>query len=353
MPLQISQLLAAATGSPNVSVMVSKDTARTDSFCKKDSALALPEGLKVTPWAHQLRAYSTLLPVLRKQGGCLLAAEMGVGKTLIATMLALGLGSRRTLIACPLRVISSWRSQLTDYLEGDYLITTLDDSMSVAKRVGKLRDDVALAEVKGIPHWVVINYDSYWREAMAEALLTIEFGTVIYDESHKLKSPGAKASNFAKRLLRNTKHRILATGTPLAHSPLDAFAQVRAAVPGLLGTSYVQFKNRYATWGGPNRRIRTGYQNIPELESRLAPVTWRATKEEVLPDLPEALPPVIYECELGSEGAKAYRDMERDMIVRVQSGELTAKNILDKLTKLCQITSGYLPETETTPGIRI
>lgn len=309
----------------------------------------VPDGLQVEPWAHQLRGYAACMQSLEQHHGTLLAAEMGVGKTLIATMLALGTGSTRTLVICPLRVLNAWRTQLPVYLAGEYVLTILDDKKSVAKRCQQLTQDIALAEARGWQHWVCVNYDAFWRDAIAEIILDHKWGAIIYDESHKLKSPSGKASMFAKRLRAKlvAQNYILATGTPMAHSPLDAYAQFRAAIPTLLGTSYVAFKNRYATWGGPNNRIRTGFQNLEELETRLAPVTWRATKEEVLPDLPEALPPIIYECELSSEAARVYREMERDLVTEIEGKLISAANVLTKILRLAQITGGAVRDDDS------
>lgn len=305
----------------------------------------LPAGLAIKPWPHQARGYAACMRAIAIYRCCLLAAEMGVGKTLIATMLALGVDSRRTLILCPLRVIGSWRVQLQQYVAGDYLLTLLDDAKSVGKRTELLKNDFQLAETTGRRHFVVINYDSFWREPIDDLLVGVEWGAIIYDESHKLKSPGSKASTMARRLLNRAAVRILATGTPMAHSPLDAYGQFRAANPAILGTNYVAFKQRYAVWAGPNKRIRVGFQNIDELEAKLAPVTWRATKEEVLPDLPEQVE-VEYETELSPSAAKLYRELERQLVSEIEGRVISAANVLTKLLRLQQITGGAVPDDE-------
>lgn len=308
-------------------------------------AIDLPPGLIVKPWAHQIRGYAACMRAIRTFGACLLAAEMGVGKTLIATMLSLGVGSRRTLVVCPLRVIGSWRVQLAQYLGDDFLLTQLDDKKSVAKRMEVLRNDLQLAETTGRRHYVVINYDSYWREPIDDFLVRLQWGAIIYDESHKIKSPGGHASRMAARLLRSSKARILATGTPMAHSPLDAYGQFRAAAPQVLGTSFAAFRQRYAIWAGPNKRIRVGFQNIDELEAKIAPLTWRATKEEVLPDLPEQMD-IEYETELSPQAATIYRGMEKAMTAEIAGGTITAANVLTKLLRLQQITGGAVPDDD-------
>jgi SNF2 family DNA or RNA helicase len=194
-------------------------------------------------------------------------------------------------------------------------------------------------------HWVVINYDSFWRDPISDVLATSEWGAIIYDEVHKTKSPGSKASMMARRLRPRGKVRILATGTPMAHSPLDAYGIMRAGNDQILGKSYIAFKQRYALWAGPNNRIRVGFQNITELEEKLAPVTWRATKEEVLPDLPEKSD-VDYETTLSPEAAKVYRNLEKNLISEINGNTLTAANILTKILRLQQICGGAVPDDD-------
>ena len=62
-----------------------------------------------------------------------------------------------------------------------------------------------------------------------------------------------RASVFARQLRSFTDKVILASGTILSHSPLDAFGQFRAAAPWVFGSSYVAFRNKYAVLGDSNR----------------------------------------------------------------------------------------------------
>ena len=303
------------------------------------------KGLAIQPWPHQIRGFRALTSSLKAAGGCLAAAEMGVGKTLIATMLSLGFESRLTLIVCPLRVIGSWRDQLAQYIGFDYLFAELDDSMTVGKRTEKLKRFVDLAMASKRHLYVAINYDSFWRDPINDLIATIPWQCVIYDESHKLKEPTSRASNMARRI--KAPYKILATGTHMAHSPIDVFGQWRAVIPSLFGTNFASFKKRYAVLGGPEKRWVTGYQNIDELEAKIAPFTWRATKEEVLPDLPDQ---VDMECpvEMSPEAMRVYRELEKNFITEVEGEKLTASNALTKVLRLQQITGGSVPTDDDT-----
>ena len=146
---------------------------------------------------------------------------------------------------------------------------------------------------------------------------------------------------FAKRFLPHVNYRILASGTPLAHSQLDVFGQFRAAAPAVFGPTYAAFKTRYAVMGGPSREWVVGYKNQADLEDRMAPLTWRATKREALPDLPEQID-VEYATELSASAARIYKQLERDMITEIRGHMLTAANCLTKVLRLQQLTGGAL-----------
>ena len=60
-------------------------------------------------------------------------------------------------------------------------------------------------------------------------------------------------------------------------------------------------------------------------------------------DLPEVMPPIYRNIELGAKTLKVYAQMEKTFIADVDAGRVTAANALSKLLRLQQITSGYLP----------
>ena len=78
-------------------------------------------------------------------------------------------------------------------------------------------------------HIVITSYD------LAQKLRGYErhFGMVICDESHALKNPASKRTQFFRALLgRNTAKRVLfLTGTPALSRPIELFTQVWTSDP--------------------------------------------------------------------------------------------------------------------------
>ena len=189
---------------------------------------------------------------------------------------------------------------------------------------------------------------------------------IIVDESHTIKNPVAKRTMRAVALGRLCRVRRIASGTLVANSPLDLFSQYDFLAQGLLGTrSYRAFVAEFAELLTADSRLvqdivqRTGargtpqivarnadgtprFKNLEKLGAMMAPHTFRVTKEECL-DLPEK----IYQTrffELDAEQRRAYdRVVDEHNWLRAD-GEIDIFTALTVITKLRQITSGFILE---------
>lgn len=262
------------------------------------------------------------------------------GKTLAALAALAGLNAQRVLIGCPLRVVPVWAKQIQLHLKLPTITIALDDRVSSVAAKQKLAEEKSrLAAATGRPLVVVINYDSLWRAPFADWAEKQKWDLIIADESHRLKAPGGKASLAFKRLRTRAQARLALTGTPLPHSPLDAYAQFRFLDPKIFGPSFAAFRQKYAVMGGFQKKQVTGYQHLDELEALMGRITYRVRKDVL--DLPEATH-VTYECTLGAEARRVYRDLEEDFVTLVANGQVTAANALVKLLRLQQVAGGWV-----------
>ncbi len=144
---------------------------------------------------------------------------------------------------------------------------------------------------------------------------------------------------FCSRLCDRVSQRIGLTGTPMAHSPMDVYAQFRALDKSIYGTSFTRFRSRYAILGGFSNHQVVAFQNLDELHQKFYSIAYRVTADDVL-DLPETIN--IYDrCVFDSKARKTYDDLERDFIVDLDEGVITASNVLSRLLRLQQVTSGF------------
>jgi SNF2 family DNA or RNA helicase len=270
----------------------------------------------------------------------MISAAMGTGKTAMAIYIALEHGFRMILVVCPLRVTQVWEPQFELHSTLPFQVSVLDDSFaSVRAKRDEAERQIQLAQARGVPVAVVINYDSVWRTPFAEWALRRRWDLVVADEIHRAKAPGGKASRYLARLGKSARYRLGLSGTPMPHSPLDVYAYYRFLDPTIFGWSFHKFRQHYAVMGGFQNHQVLGYRNLDELNHKFYSIAFAASKDVL--DLPSEMH-VTYTCELGPEARQAYRSLETDLIAQVRSGEVTAANALVKLLRLQQITGGFI-----------
>jgi SNF2 family DNA or RNA helicase len=270
--------------------------------------------------------------------GVMLALEMGCGKSKIAVDLIVNHDLRKVLIICPLSVVGVWPREFRTHAGVDYNVIPLNEG-SVEKRTKIAQACVELARRKNEPIALVINYESAASGAFAKWSLAQDWDLVLLDESHRIKAPGGKRSMHFAHLGKRAKRRLCLTGTPLPHSPMDIYAQFRFLDASVFGTSFVQFRNRYANMGGYGGHQVISYKNIPELHRKMYSRSFRVTKDVL------DLPPYHHTdrtFSLGSEASRFYKTLEDKMYAELDDGEITVSNALVRLLRLQQVTSGYI-----------
>ena len=309
---------------------------------KKKEMEDLPdiECSKHSAWLHQRQAYwfAYELPAVG------LFLDMGTGKTKIVIDLIVNRGHQKTLVICPKSVIDVWPKEFEKHSGKPVKVIPLYKG-SVKKRTEEAKIEMKHAEVLKKPVVFVINYESVWRKPFSEWVLKkAGFDLVVLDESHRIKAPGGKASRFCSRLGDRVDNRIALTGTPLPHSPLDAYGQYRFLDKGIFGTSFNRFKNKYAVMGGYGNYQVLGYQNEMEYHKKLYTIAYKCDAKDVL-DLPEKHHINRY-CKLSPKAMKVYNKLEDDLYAEIGKNEVIVLNALTKLLRLQQITSGFLPDDE-------
>ncbi len=265
----------------------------------------------------------------------LVAGEMGTGKTKIALdFIGIMTEARklgRTLIIAPLTVVEVvWEPEIEKNWSKELKITYTI-----------LRKDSP-------PTWknanvVITSYD-YARRHVVE-LMAWAPDLVVLDESHKVKNPYAKQSKMAHKLGNVCTWALCLTGTPIGNRPLDLWSQFKFLVPGLLEPKFNDFKEQYSLRKGPGGYQLHKYKNLPQLAKIIHPYVKSLKKKEYLslPDKNFIEVPV----EIGDKARKLYKSMEKDFVATIRRDvNIVAPIILSKLTKLSQISGGFIHDTE-------
>jgi len=292
--------------------------------------------------------------------------EQGTGKSAVAVALASILSSRAedgklfsVLVVCPKNVRSNWAAEFAKFATQPGQLTIMrGDAIERMKRL----TDVFRASSGDVRRWaaVIASYEIVGRSW--EAFKNVRWGLTVLDESHAIKSPTAKRSKSITRLRDRSDRRLILTGTPVTNSVMDLWTQLEFLREG--GSGFVSYKNfkafygKFIEVGGDGRRIEkyVGAKNLPVLQERLARVTFRVTKKQALPDLPEKTY-CVEEVAMTKQQARVYDrlrkalivELEEDMRAAESAGRVvTATHVFTKLMRLAQITSGFVKADDGT-----
>ncbi len=174
---------------------------------------------------------------------------------------------------------------------------------------------------------------------------------LVCDESHRLKGRSSNAARMASRLGQVIPRRLLLTGTPMPHGPMDVWSQWKILDPEVFATqmpdgqieswAFQQFQDRYAITGQFGEVF--GYQRLDELQERMESRSYVVHKQDCL-DLPPVTQidvPVV----LSPNERAAYRAMKNDLQVSLSNdSDMTAANRLAQMMRLRQIACGFVTD---------
>jgi len=228
-------------------------------------ASALSEA-KVDLNPHQVEAAAFALESLSR-GGCMLADEVGLGKTIeagivLAQLIAEGKG--RVLVLTPATLRAQWQAELRDKFELDSVIV---DGRTV--RGGHDPFEQAVPAIASQP----------FAAGRAERIRRIPWDLVVIDEAHRLRN-AHRSGNKIARALRDAlrgRPKLLLTATPLQNELMELFGLMSFLDEQILGPEHA-FKSRYTVdpevGGLPDGQLR-------DFRERLSPVVHRTLRRQV------------------------------------------------------------------------
>jgi SNF2 family DNA or RNA helicase len=323
------------------------------------TTLAIPTPPIVTPYSlgnghapmlHQSVAHANSM----SNPGYGLFMEQGTGKTNVVIGRIDSESERwdkdvyRALVVCPKNVQANWANELREFSRVDGEVTilrglTMDRVKLLLGALGRKRETQRYT-VFVCSYEMLVNMWDY--------LQAIIWDLAILDEGHYIKAPDVRRHEYAMRLRDRSRQRMILTGTPVCNTPLDLYAPFEFLEKGGSGfTSWSAFRQFYGVYeireGG--HKALVDVQNLPFMQERLARMAFVCRKAEALPDLPLKMYDVC-EVEMTSEQAKCYERVSRALIEEIErdiaeAGDrriVNVNNILTKLLRLAQVTSGFM-----------
>lgn len=333
---------------------------------------------KTTPYAHQQQA----LERSRGASSFALFMDMGTGKSKVAIDTATDLFADgkidAVVILAPNGVHRNWVvNEIPAHCPEEVNPRAAYYSASPKASERKAWDSL-YTDDSGL-RFFCFNIESASNKKGQEAIRTLIFTLrvlLVLDESHRIKTPGAKRTKFLVNISRHAEYRRILTGTAITQSPLDFYAQLKFLDPTITGyTTFTAFRNHFAEV--ERRRTRNNrrgyydhvvaYRNIDELERAVAPHCFRVTKEECL-DLPEKVYEKVY-VELTPVQNRLYRQMLEESVAVLSEKiidlpaelkgapperlllfyadqKVSAQNALTRLLRLQQIVCGSVPNDD-------
>jgi len=292
------------------------------------------------------------------QPGYALFMEQGTGKTLIiiARINLEGFRKRKNensmykaLIVCPKHLRKNWSKEFERFSTRPGKVSVLRGGQ--VERMRCLNDGIM---EESDCNWSasIVSWDSV--PFMWDSIKLVNWDLIVYDESHLGKNPRSRRFKHFRKFAQfsHVKQRSDLTGTPIANSLIDLWAQWELMGEGLSG--FMSFEN-FRSFHGKYKSIEVkegdsikkliGLKNIPLIQERLARTSFLITKKEANLRLPEKLYDYA-EVDMTSEQAKVYSKIASQLVHEIEndldSKRMSTDHILTKLLRLAQITSGHL-----------
>lgn len=288
------------------------------------------------PHAYQQHCIEQILRI-KKLG---LFLDMGLGKT-VTTLTAIRelkynrFAVRRVLVIAPKKVAEGTWTREKDKWDHTRILRVSPVLGSQAKRIRALNTpaDLYIINRENVC-WLVDYYRNSWP-----------FDMVVVDESSSFKSHSAKRFKALAGVSGKIDRMVELTGTPSPNGLEDLWSQVYLLDGGeRLGKRYTQFRERYFQ---PDRRGADGmvysYAAKPGTEQSILDkisdicISMKAEDYLQLPDITYHEIPV----ELDAKAEKAYRELERKMVLELpEEEEISVTSAAALSNKLLQLANG-------------
>jgi SWI/SNF-related matrix-associated actin-dependent regulator 1 of chromatin subfamily A len=281
---------------------------------KKYNDILAKNGKKL--YQHQEEGIKFLL----SRNGCILADDMGLGKSIQSIIAALESGAKNILVVCPSSAKINWEREINVFCD--------DTAIIEGKKWNQAKFTIINFDILKNFHTLVETRRALTPEELSAVnrdLANVNFDLAIIDEAHNLKNNDSIRGKIMVELA--VKHGIpkvwLLTGTPVANRPMDFFNLLKI-IKSPLAQNWKHYAVRYCEGRKFFRTLKNGQKkqiwltdgasNLEELASKTKNIILRRLKTEVL-DMPDkVITPMYYK--LDAKGRKEYEQLWGDYLLK-------------------------------------
>jgi SNF2 family DNA or RNA helicase len=238
------------------------------------------------PYQHQKEGVQFLLS--RKK--CILALDMGLGKSVTSIIAALESGAKKILIICPSSTKINWEREI-------HMLQEYDTSIISGRKWNPAKFTIINYDILKNFHTVVKR--GVKPDVVLTDMVDSQFDLMIVDEAHYLKNHDSIRGMIVADLVKKLKMEYvwLLTGTPVANRPKDLYNLLKI-IDHPLADNWQFYVKRYCDGKKIMRKLKSGQtktiwlvdgsSNLDELSVRIKNVFMRRMKNEVI-DMPDKI----------------------------------------------------------------
>lgn len=270
------------------------------------------------PYPFQQKA---IRKIDRLNGRCLLAHDMGLGKSYMSLLWysTIMSKSRPMIVICPAGLKWNWQREAFTHL--NMRVDVLESRKAERRSLGRH------AQI------TVCNYDilGAWLPYLQE----IGPKLIVIDEAQAIRNPASQRTKNVKLLCEGVPHVLALSGTPLLQRPIELYEILHLLRPDIwhnrMEFAFRHCQPRKTYWGW----TYNGAVRLPELHAKMKrEVMCRCRKEDVLDQLPPKARNVVL---LDIERRKEYNRAEKEFL-----SWLREKNpkVVKRVSKVEQLAKG-------------
>ena len=266
---------------------------------------------------------------LAKVGKCILADQVGMGKSCMALTASTLLDVEAVLIVSPASLVQNWINEIKEKLK----INTYTEIRKIPKLSRKY------VYLKPPSRYLVFSYELFTRDIadICEAFKGKKI-LIIADEIQYIKNYSADRTKALIKFSKQATYFFGLSATYLETGLENLHSIFQVINENIFGKNIYKFYNEYVQTDYMGKV--NGYKNVEKIKKKIYPYVLRRNKEEVLEQLPKRIE-LVYWVDLSKQELAIYDNIQAGIIKEIKENEraekvLSAPNILAMIQYLQQ-----------------